>query len=181
MATAPIAPSRTDRTRPAAARRPWRLGGSTRKAVLLVHTLSAGIWLGIDVIVGMLVFGAWLTDDPDARSVAWRALGAYTLWPMLLAGLVCLVSGIVLGLASRYGLIRYTWVAIKLVLNVVLVLLIVVLLRPMLARLAAGTPGTSDLAFPPVVSMAALTFASWLSVFKPWGLSPKGRRDAARR
>jgi uncharacterized membrane protein len=177
MATALIAP----RTRSAAARRPWRLSGAARKTALLVHILSAGIWIGVDVVVGMLVFGAWLNDDPGARSIAWRALGGYTLWPMLLSGLVCLASGVVLGLGSKYGLVRYTWVGIKLVLNVVLVLLIILLLRPMLGHLAAGAPATSDLAFPPVVSTAALTFASWLSVFKPWGLSPKGRRDAAPR
>jgi hypothetical protein len=173
MATATTAPARTTGAR--------RLRGSTRRAVLLLHILTAGIWLGVDVIVGMLVFGAWLTDDPAARSVAWRALGSYPLWPMLLSGLLCLVSGVVLGLGSKYGLVRYTWVAIKLVLNVVLCLLIIVLLRPGLARLAAGAPGTSDLAFPPVVSTTALVLASWLSVFKPWGLSPKGRREAARR
>jgi hypothetical protein len=185
MATAPTrtAPTRTAGARPdrTPARRPWRLGGPTRKAFLLVHILTAGIWLGVDVIVGMLVFGAWLSDDPGARDIAYRALGSYVLWPMLLSGLLCLASGVVLGLGSKYGLVRYAWVAVKLVLNVILCLLIILLLRPMLAQLAAGAPGTNDLVFPPVVSTAALTFASWLSVFKPWGLTPKGRRDAARR
>jgi hypothetical protein len=184
MATAPArtASTRTAGARPdpTPARRPRRLGGPKRKAFLLVHILTAGIWLGVDVIVGMLVFGAWLSDDPGTRDIAYRALGGYVLWPMLLSGLLCLVSGIVLGVGSKYGLVRYVWVAVKLVLNLVLCLLIIVLLRPMLAQLAAGQPGTSDLVYPPVVSVTALTFASWLSVFKPWGLTPRGRAVSGR-
>jgi hypothetical protein len=170
-------------------RRPWRLGGGARKAALLVHIGTAGIWLGVDVIVGMLVFGAWLSDDAGVRGVAYQALGAYVLWPMLVAGLVCLGSGVLLGLGSKYGLVRYKWVAVKLVLNVVLCVLILVLLRPALAEVAgygrelvAGVDRQQDvsgLPFPPVVSLVALSFASWLSVFKPWGRTPAGRRAAA--
>jgi hypothetical protein len=143
----------------------------------------------VDVIVGTMVLGAWLSDDTRVAGVAYQALGMFVLVPMLAAGLVCLVSGVVLGLGSKYGLIRYTWVAVKLVLNVVLCVLILVLLRPLLAQVSeygrdltagtAGAPGAeqavSSLVFPPVVSLVALVFASWLSVFKPWGRTRKGR------
>jgi hypothetical protein len=37
---------------------------------------------------------------------------------------VSLASGVVLGLGTKWGLIRYWWVAAKLVLNVVLVALV---------------------------------------------------------
>jgi hypothetical protein len=184
------APVRT-RTRTVAVgpptRRPWRLGGRARKAVLLVHILAAGIWMGVDVIVGALVLGAAISDDAGVKGVAYQALGMFVLVPMLAAGLVCLASGVLLGLGSKYGLIRYWWVAVKLVLNVVLCVLIVVLLRPGLAEVseygkdlaAAGAPAAteavSSLPFPPVVSLVALTLASWLSVFKPWGRTRTGR------
>jgi hypothetical protein len=34
--------------------RPWRLGSRTRKGVLVVHIASAGAWIGIDVVMGLL-------------------------------------------------------------------------------------------------------------------------------
>ena len=98
---------------------------------------------------------------------------------MLVSGLVSLVTGVILGVGSKYGLVRYWWVAVKLVLNVVLCALILVALQPGLGGitrygrdLAAGTAAerdVSDLFFPPIVSLSALTFATILSVAKPWG------------
>jgi hypothetical protein len=160
-------------------RRPWRLRGRTRKAVLIVHILAVGAWVGIDVIVAVLVLTGWLSGDPMLRSIAYQALGSFVVWPMLVSGLLSLVSGIVLGLGSKYGLVRYWWVAVKLVINIVLCTLILLVLRPGLGdvaayglELAAGTAGQRDLSqlfFPPAVSLSALTFATILSVTKPWG------------
>lgn len=160
-------------------RPPWRLGGRPRKTVLVLHILSAGIWVGIDLVVGVLVLTGWLTDDDAVKGVAYQALGMFAVWPMLVAGLVCLISGVLLGVGSKYGLLRYWWVAVKLVTNVVLCLLVVLALRPGLAdvvehgrALSSGRPSDLDVSFlffPPAVSLTALGFATVLSVFKPWG------------
>lgn len=164
--------------RPAAASAPW-LGRKARRAVLTVHILGAGAWIGIDVVLGVLVVTAMLTTSVDTEALCYRVLELFAVWPLLTAGLVTLVSGVVLGLGTNYGLVRYWWVAVKLALNVVLVGLVVVALRPGLAeaaaygeQLAAGGSPTGDvgsLVFPPVVSGIALTTATVLSVFKPWG------------
>ena len=161
------------------ARPPWRLRGRTRKTVLVAHILSVGTWVGIDVLVGVLVLAGRLSDDTAVRAAAYQALGTFVVWPMLTAGLASLVTGVVLGLGSRYGLVRYWWVAVKLVLNLVLCTLILLLLRPELGEvaaygraLAAGTADDRDLStlfFPPAVSLSALTLATVLSVAKPWG------------
>jgi len=177
----------TTLTRPAA-RRPRRLGGATRKAVLIVHIVAAGAWIGIDVVVAVLVGTAFVTDDPQTAALSYQALELFALWPMLSAGVLCLVSGVVLGLGSKYGLVRYWWVAVKLVLNVVLSTLVLVALRPGLyeaadygRRLAEGLAvdpaAVQQLVYPPTVSLTALAFAVILSVAKPWGLV---RKRAAR-
>ena len=162
-----------------------RLGRRARRAVLTVHILGAGAWIGIDVVLGVLVFTAMLTSSPATEALCYRALELFAVWPLLAAGLVTLASGIVLGLGTSYGLVRYWWVAVKLVLNVTLVVLVAVALRPGLADaatygelLAAGGSGRSDvggLVFPPVVSGAALVIATVLSVFKPWGRLRRAR------
>ena len=168
------------RRRPEPVRRaPFRLRGRTRKTVLILHILSVGTWVGVDVIVAVLVLTGWLSGDPSVQGLAYQALGTFVGWPMLVAGLVSLVTGVILGLGSKYGLVRYWWVAVKLVLNVVLCTLILVALQPGLGEvaqygrdLAAGTAterNMSDLFFPPIVSLSVLTFATILSVAKPWG------------
>src|ERR1700754_2335479 len=159
--------------------KPWRLSGRPRKAALVTHIVSAGTWFGMDIVMAVLVFTAIGTDSDQTRAVTYQALAIFAVWPMAIAGLACLASGVLLGLGSKYGLVRYWWVAVKLALNLVLSSLILFLLLPGIyeaarqgRRLADGQPATivaSDLAFPPIVSLTALLIAVILSFFKPWG------------
>jgi hypothetical protein len=157
----------------------FRLGRRAREITLLTHIAAAGAWLGIDVVLGVMVGTALVTGDAQRAGVALQSLGLFAVWPLIVVGLLCLGSGILLGLGSKYGLLRYWWVATKLVLNVALVTLILVLLRPQVgevsesarASLLAGTepPTVGDLVFPPLVSGTAVLVAIALSVVKPWG------------
>jgi hypothetical protein len=119
-----------------------------------------------------------LTDDPQTAATSYQALQIFAVWPLLTAGLLCLASGVLLGLGTKYGLVRYWWVAVKLVLNIVLTTLVLVLLRPGVAAAAEygrgvaqglSGPAPTDMIFPPVVSTTALLIAMILSVYKPWG------------
>lgn len=154
-----------------------RMRPRARKAVLVLHIASAGSWIGVDVMLGVLVFTALLTSDPSAAALSLQVL-PMLLWPILGSALTCLATGVVLGLGSHFGLVRYWWVATKLGLNLLLTLLVVVLLRPGLSeaadygrRLAMGPASgdVSSMAFPPIVSMTCLLVATLLSVYKPWG------------
>lgn len=174
--------SATERTRS------FRLGKRARKGVLVIHLASAGSWLGIDVVMGLLIVTSILTGDTGTRALCYQALGLFTVWPLFTVGLLCLASGVVLGLGGRYGLVRYWWVAVKLALNLVLTALVPLALRPSVAeltqlgrQLAAGEPvhaARGNMAYPPIVSPVALLVAVTLAVFKPWGLIRK--RPASR-
>jgi hypothetical protein len=169
-----------------------KLSGRARKTVLLVHVLSAAAWLGIDLALGILVVVALSTEDVSTAGIAIQAVDVFAIWPMLGASVVCMVSGVVLGLGSKYGLVRYWWVAAKLVLNVGMTLLIAFSLRPGVqeaarigARMLAGDPAAvvpSEMLYPVVVAPTLLLIAYVLSVFKPWGrirrpVEPVERRD----
>jgi uncharacterized membrane protein len=164
--------------------RPRRLGTGPRRAVLIVHIAAAGPWLGIDVVMAVFVATALFTDDVAVRASSFQALEMFAFWPLLVSGLVCLVSGIVLGLGTRWGVVRYWWVAVKLALNVLLTVLVIVALRPGLrdaaeraGRWFAGEPvalAVGDLVFPPIVSSTALLIAITLSVVKPRGRIRRG-------
>ena len=120
-------------------------------------------------------------DSSDRGTLAFtlQALELVTVWPLLSCGLVCLLSGVVLGLGGRWGVLRCWWVAVKLAISLVLLTLVAVSLRFEVAdqaarakRLAAGVPVTFDLTnlvYPPTVSPALLLVALTLSVVKPWG------------
>ena len=170
------------------------MGRRWRKATLIAHIVSAGAWLGIDVMVAVLVLTGRFGTTGEVRGLAYQALGTFVVWPMLGSGLICLSTGIVLGLGTRWGLVRYWWVAVKLVLNLVLCTLILVALRPGMGEVAdygralstggdVTAPGAvSDMFFPPAVSLTALTFATVLAVAKPWGRVRRrtASKDAAR-
>lgn len=157
----------------------WRLSRGWRRLALVLHIISAGAWIGIDVIVAVLVLTGWFAGDVNVRSLAYQALAEFVAWPMLVSGLVCLATGVLLGVGTKWGLLRYWWVAVKLVLNLVLCALIVVVLQPGMdavgaygEQLLTGTPSASrvrTLFFPPAVSLSTLTFATVLAVYKPWG------------
>jgi uncharacterized membrane protein len=157
----------------------WRLGNHLRKTVLLLHIVAGGTWFGLDVAMAVLVITAIGTDSAAARAHTLQSLKLITVWPMFSSAMLSLITGILLGLGSNYGLVRYWWVAIKLVLNLVLATLVVTALRGEVvnaASLGAQLAGGADvewnftnMIYPPIVSPTALTIAFVLAVFKPWG------------
>jgi hypothetical protein len=156
----------------------WRMRPRTRKGVLVAHIVAGGAWIGLDVMLGVLVFTPLLTSDTALAALCYQAM-PLLFWPILLSGLASLATGVVLGLGTHHGVVRHWWVLVKLVLNVVLTSLVIVLLGPAMddaaeagRRLAAGDPGGTELAnlvFPPIVSGTSLVVATVLAVYKPWG------------
>lgn len=98
----------TTTSRSLAARAPGsrriRLSRRWHKATLAAHIICAGAWIGVDVIVAVLVITGRFGGDPALRSLAYRALAAFVVWPMLAAGLLILATG--LAVAKPWGRVR---------------------------------------------------------------------------
>jgi hypothetical protein len=168
--------------------RAWRLSGDVRKWTLATHLLSSVGWIGADLAFLILSVTGFTSGDPALAAACYRAIGTFAVWLLLPLGLLSLTTGLLLGIGSRYGLVRYWWVLLKLVINVVLLVLVVVALRPVVGDAAAASTRVDptlgqrlgsaprDLLFPPVVSITTLSFATYLGVFKPWGRVPRARR-----
>ena len=136
----------------------------------------------------LLAYRGLATDDPAELAVIYRALEMFCVPLLLTLGLLSLGSGIWLGLGTRFGLVRYWWVLVKLAISLVLLTLVLVALRPTLLEGAAQatvvdaslperlTDVRRNMLFPPVVSTTMLAFVTWLAVYKPWGVTPRGRR-----
>ena len=127
------------------------LGRDVRRLVLLVHLSCSLGWLGADVVLGVLAVTAFTSDDPTLVAACYTALHTFAVPVLLTLGLGSLGSGLLLGLASRWGVVRTRWVLVKLMINVVLVGLVPVLLqrgwrrpRARPVRSARGWPSGSD-------------------------------------
>ncbi|WP_050671086.1 hypothetical protein [Luteipulveratus halotolerans] len=138
-----------------------------------------------------VLVGASLTSgDPATVGVCFQVL-PYAVWPMLVAALSTLTTGLLLGWGTAYGILQRWWVVTKLALTVLMSVLIVVALQPGMDEIAsrgrdlvAGRSfdtAAGDMIFPPVVSLTMLTVAVILSVFKPWGRVRSGGRPRIRR
>src|SRR5437867_2282921 len=89
-----------------------------RKGVLSAHLVVSLGWLG--AIVPYLVLGLTAVNSRDPQTVraAWFAMelmGWYAIVPLALASLV---TGVIMGLGTRWGLFRHYWVVISLPLTI---------------------------------------------------------------
>lgn len=160
-----------------------------RKFALLTHiTFSVG-WFGAVVPYLALAIAGLVSRDPQmvrAACLSMELIGWFVLVPFSVAALA---SGLVQSLSTKWGLIRHWWIVAKLVLTVVATL---VLFRHMeavssVAQMAALTTTFDEdfraqqiqLLVHPTGGLLVLLAAMILSVFKPWGKTPYGRRMSA--
>ena len=78
-----------------------------------------------------------------------------------------LLTGLALGLGTRWGVFRYPWVVAKLALIVSVILVGAFVIGPGSNELVDGTDTTGRLIAGATYDVMALTIATSLSVFKP--------------
>jgi hypothetical protein len=153
-----------------------------QKLVLLAHiTFSVGWFGAVLPYLALAVVGLTSRDVQLLRAayISMELIGWYVIVPLSIAALL---SGLVQSLGTRWGLFRHWWIVAKLVLTIFAV---TVLLRHMedvsqVARAAKET-GLSNADFRPewvhsAAGLVVLFVAMALSVFKPWGMTPYGKR-----
>jgi hypothetical protein len=157
----------------------WRMRAGTRRWFLLIHVICSVGWIGIELALLTLGLIGQLDSDPVVtRSVHVVAgiLGGIFYFP---AAALTLISGIVLGLGTKWGLVRYRWVLVKLAFNIALLVggsFLVVPAFETASDLAIRNEPIGDTSIMMVTAMTAgltlLLVATQLSIFKPW---PKTR------
>lgn len=158
---------------------------AVRKAALTIHIISSVGWLGaVAAFLAMSVAGL---TSPDAQLVRAAYIGMnVTGWAVIFPlSVASLLSGIVQGLGTVWGLFRHYWVVIKLVITALATVLLLVHLQPVaaMAELALATDvGPSDmnamriqLIADAAAALLALLVTTVLSVYKPRGLTRHGQ------
>jgi hypothetical protein len=157
-----------------------------QKLSLLAHiTFSVG-WFGAVVPYLALAIAALASRDEQtvrAACLSMNLIGWFVIVPFSLAALV---SGLVQSLGTRWGLLRHWWILAKLVLTIFAVVILFQHMRDVsrVALMAKETVLSSADLRPELIHSAGgllvLLAAMTLSVFKPWGMTPYGRRRASK-
>jgi hypothetical protein len=153
-----------------------RLSPPWRKALMTGHLISSLGLLGCDLTVLTLGIAGSYGADPVTVYPAAYLIGLVLLVPL---ALVSLVTGVLQGLLTPWGLARYWWVVGKFVLTVAGVLLGLFVLTPQLALMAdaaTSMPGVgpsavarSNTVMDSAAASIVLLVIVVLSVYKPFG------------
>jgi len=159
---------------------------SLRKFALTAHVItSVGLLGSIAAFLALVVTGLTSQDTQMVRAayLAMELIARFVIVPLAFASLL---SGLIQSLGTPWGLFRHYWVLAKLFLTVfaIVVLLSKLELIGYAARLAAETTlsyadlraAGLQLAIHAAGGLLVLLIPTVLSVYKPRGLTPYGRR-----
>lgn len=166
---------------------PWTAGKRLRQLMVFVHVVVSVGWMGAGAANVVLAMTAGYSNQPEVRSVCYTMIDRIDEFVVIPAAFASLVGGIVLCLATKWGLTRHWWVLIKLVLTAAVIVYstygLGAWVEESMAASAAGvaSPVAGQLAYGAALNIVAFLFMTWLSVAKPWGRTPWAPRPAARR
>lgn len=157
-----------------------------RKLVLTTHIVSTVGWLGATAAFLALAIAAVTSRDDRLISSAYIAMNLVGWRIIIPLAIASLLTGLVQSLGSAWGLFRHYWVLLKFLLTVIGTALL--LMHMSLASRLASIAGESGFALSHVhgqsfhimgdaaAAILLLIVNTSLSVFKPRGLTPYGRR-----
>jgi hypothetical protein len=157
-----------------------------RKLALIAHVTSSIGWFG--AVAAFLAFAVVGLTSPDTQlaRAAYLAMEVITWFVIVPLALASLLSGVVSSLGTKWGLFRYYWVLLKLLITILATLVLLVHLQPIerLAAVAATTTVSSADLHDPQLNMVVASAAALvvlvaltaLSVYKPRGMTPYGQR-----
>ncbi len=158
-----------------------------RRFLLVAHLGSALGWLG--AVTAYLVLAVVGLSQPDAQLVrgVYLGMGEIAWWVIVPACATAMITGVLQGLGSPWGLARHYWVLFKLILNVIASIALAIHLQPtdLLAQRGAAAalplgslePVRLQLVIAPAAAILLLLTNLTLGVLKPRGLTSWGVRS----
>lgn len=162
----------------------------SRKLWLTLHVgISVG-WLGVSLVMVVLNLAGIRTGDLHARHHAFALMDLVSTSLVIPLALGSILTGLVVSLGTKWGLVRHWWVLAKLGIALGIVTFAGVKENFWLRELVAKTaedPAVElygvdvSLAVTMVAFCVGLWTATVLSVYKPWGRTRWGVREQGRR
>jgi hypothetical protein len=146
----------------------WRLSLKARQALLTGHIIVTVGLLGDSAGFLAVAIRAARSDDPASKIELAETLNMFSLVFGIPLSVLAILTGVGLGLGTRWGVFRYPWVIAKLLLIVSVMVVGGTVLAPGMARLEdGGNDGNALLIAGATYDVIALSVAVGLSVFKP--------------
>ena len=146
----------------------WPLPQRARLALLTAHIMISVGLLGDSAGFLAVAIRAANTDDPVVVVELVRVLNMFSVVFGIPLSVGAIVTGVSLGLGTKWGVFRYPWVATKLALIVSVMAVGGFVIGPAVAAiLEEGRDATPQLIGAAAYDVAALGAATVLSVFKP--------------
>jgi hypothetical protein len=167
----------------------WSLSPRTRKLVLAAHIVVSVGLLGISAALLILGSVAALTSDPETARAAYRSMGIFTRGVVQPGAILAIVTGVILSLGTKWGLVKHYWIVAKLVLTAAAILVGMLVIGPNVQKAITLTSGGAPvvaqawgstkllLAAASMANVLMLGAATVISVYKPGG-QIRRRRDA---
>jgi hypothetical protein len=157
-----------------------------RKFVLTAHVVCSVGWLGaVSAFLALAIAGLVRQDIQTVRAV-YPSMELIAWFVIVPCSVAALATGVVQSLGTEWGLFRHYWIVAKLLLTIGATLLLLLHIQPVsrASDLAARTLLNAD--FRPLqirlvidagLGLLVLLAVTTLSVYKPWGMTPYGRRQ----
>lgn len=157
-----------------------------RKLGLTAHiTFSVG-WFGAVAAFLALAVAGLTSQNPQLVVSCYMSMELITWFVIIPACLGTLITGIVQSLLTQWGLFRYYWIVIKLILTIAATVVLLAHMQPIryMADMVSGaTLSDADLRGLRIqliadagAALLVLLIATTVSVYKPWGLTAYGQR-----
>jgi hypothetical protein len=121
-----------------------KLSPRWRKLLLTIHVVSAVSVLGTDLVLLVLGISSMRGADPQTVYPAAHLVATWLLAPL---AVLALGTGVLQGLLTQWGLLRYWWVTIKLSLTPILTGVILFVLVPRLGMTANAATALNPSSF----------------------------------
>jgi len=146
----------------------FRLSPRARRAVLTVHIAASVGLLGDSAGFLAVALRGATTGDPELAAACWQLLEMFGFVFGIPLSLTALVTGLTLGLGSKWGVLRYPWVTAKLLAIVSVMLVGALVIGPAnTAMLDGDGGGETRLVAAGAYDVIVLALATGLSVYKP--------------
>ena len=157
-----------------------------RKVALIAHVTSSIGWFGAVAGFLALALAGLFSQDAMTVRVAYIAMELITRFVIVPFAFVALLTGIVSSLFTKWGLFRYYWVLVKLVITILATLILLVHTQPieLLAGIAVKTVVVGAnlhseqilLVNASSAALLVLLVVTALSYYKPRGMTQYGWR-----
>ena len=157
------------------------LSSPLRKAALAVHLTCSVGWIGAAGSYVALAVAAERSRDADTIRGAWSAMELIGWYVLVPAAVATVLTGVLLALGTRWGLLRHYWVLISLVLTVAATVVLLLHMPDVSALQADASRASasqleamgSDLGHS-TLGLLLLLVIMVLNIYKPRGLTRRG-------